>query len=308
VGPCDVEGVAIAHPASDGATDFYYRGAVEFSFDGIDEDASITLSNEAGTELAGATSWVGSKLVFQPNAPLTPDSNYFVALTHCAGTSNISFHTSMVGTALEGGPSELVGKTYVFDLDSGRFVAPAGVGSLLLGMLEQDLLLGVVGAIYELIEVTGAFSQTTSSAQDRCEASIDFPGAADFTAAPFFSIGPQDITFDVAGFETPLRHVQISGDFTSDGSQITEAIFTSELDARDWTGAFIAAGILDDADPGSVCATFSTFGVSCEACALDGAAYCVDIYIDQITADLDDQTLVVQDECDPEACETGCDE
>jgi len=30
--------------------------------------------------------------------------------------------------------------------------------------------------------------------------------------------------------------------------------------------------------------------------------------VDQITADYDDQTLVAQDECDPEACAEGCEE
>jgi hypothetical protein len=185
---CDVEGVAVAYPTSDGATDFYYRGAVEFAFDGMDDEATITVSDAGGNALEGGTSWVGNNLVFQPNAPLAAQSDYSATLSHCAGDSTVSFRTSDIGSALEGDASTLVGNTYVVSLEGARFVKPAGVGSLLLGMLEQDILLGVVSVSDTEIEMNGALSETTSSAQDRCEPSIDFPDAADFTGAPFFSI------------------------------------------------------------------------------------------------------------------------
>jgi hypothetical protein len=305
---CDVEGVAVAYPTSDGATDFYYRGAVEFAFDGMDDEATITVSDAGGNALEGGTSWVGNNLVFQPSAPLAAQSDYSATLSHCAGDSTVSFRTSDIGSALEGDASTLVGNTYVVSLEGARFVKPAGVGSLLLGMLEQDILLGVVSVSDTEIEMNGALSETTSSAQDRCEPSIDFPDAADFTGAPFFSIGPQDTTLSAGGYDVAISQLQIAGDFTSDGSQIGGAILSGEIDARDLVGALVGGGLLEEEDPDAVCDLIGTFGVACETCASDGADYCLAIYVDQITANADDQTLVAQEECDPEACAEGCEE
>jgi hypothetical protein len=305
---CDVEGVAVAYPSSDGATDFYYRGAVEFTFDGIDDEATITVSDAGGNALAGSTSWVGNNLVFQPSTPLAAQSDYSATLSHCAGDSTVSFRTSDIGSALEGDASDLVGNTYVIAFDGARFVKPAGVGSLLLGMLEQDILLGVISVSEDWIEMSGALSETDSSAQDLCEPSIEFPEPADFTSAPFFSIGPQDTTLSAGGFDVAINQLQIAGDFTADGSQIGGAILSGEIDARDLVGALVGGGLLEEEDPDAVCDLIGTFGVACEACASDGAAYCLAIYVDQITANRDPQTLVVQDACDPLACAEGCEE
>ena len=101
-----------------------------------------------------------------------------------------------------------------------------------------------------------------------------------------------------------IRHML----FTSDGSQISGAILSGEIDARDLVGALVGGGLLEEEDPDAVCDLIGTFGVSCEACASDGAAYCLAIYVDQITANYDDQTLVAQDACDPEACAEGCED
>jgi len=305
---CDVEGVAVAYPTSDGATDFYYRGAVEFTFDGVDDEATITVSDAGGNALEGATSWIGSNLVFQPSTPLAAQSDYSATLSHCAGDSTVSFRTSDIGTTLEGDAASLIGNTYVIAFEGARFVKPAGVGSLLLGMLEQDILLGVVSVSDTEIEMSGALSRTDSTAQDRCEPSIDFPDAADFTGAPFFSIGPQDTTLSAGGFDVAINQLQIAGDFTADGSQIGGATFSGEIDARDLVGALVSGGLLQEEDPDAVCDLIGTFGVSCEACSSDGANYCLAIYVDQITANLDDQTLVAQDACDPVACDEGCEE
>ncbi len=311
VGPaepaCDVEGTALGYPTADGATDFYYRGAVEFVFDGIDEDATIELADGAGAAVDGTTAWVDSNLVFSPAAPLAAQADYSATLTHCAGTSTVTFRTGTLGAALDDG-IDLVGNTYVVSLDGARFVKPAGVGSLLLGMLEQDILLGVVAVSDTEIQMMGAISQTDSTDQDMCEPSIDFPEAADFTSAPFFSIGPQDTTLSAAGYDISISDLNFAGDFTSDGGQIGGAILSGEIDARDLVGALVGGGLLEEEDPDAVCDLIGTFGVSCEPCASDSQAYCLSIYVDQITANVDDQTLVAQDECNPEECSEGCEE
>ena len=301
---CGVEGTALGYPSMDGASDFYYRGSVEFVFDGFDEGATIELTDGAGANVAGNTNWEGSSLLFAPSVPLAASTNYSATLTHCAGSASVSFRTSNLGSALEVDPSDLVGNTYVIELDGARVVQPAGVGSLLLGMFEQDILLGVTNASDTEIEMMGAISRDDSTAQDLCAPSTDFPQAADFTSAPFFSIGPQDTNL----YNISISQLNIAGDFTADGSQIDGAILSGEIDARDLVGALVSRGLLEEEDPNALCDLIGTFGVACEACATDGEPYCLSLYIDQITANLDDQTLIAQDECDPEACSDGCDE
>jgi hypothetical protein len=301
---CDVEGVSPVNPEADGA-EFYYRGHVQFVFDGIDEDATLTVTDGAGAAVDGSTSWDENTFSFAPSAPLANSTQYSATLIHCAGESTIGFMTGALGGDLAENV-DLTGKTYVVELDGARFVKPAGVGGLLMGLLEQNILLGVTEVTDSTIRMMGAISETDTIEQDRCEPSINFPEAADFTAAPFFSVGPQDTTLSAAGYDIVINNLMIAGDFSADASYIGGAILSGLLDARDLVDALVGGGLLEDDDPNAVCDLIATFGVACGPCP-DGENYCLEIYVDQITAQVDDQTLVAQDECDPDACAEGCD-
>ena len=301
---CEVEQVEPSYPEADGA-EFYYRGHVEFVFDGIDEDASLTLADGGGTAVDGTTSWEENKLSFAPAAPLAPSTGYVATLNHCAGESTIQFMTSPLGGALEDGV-DLVGKSYVVSLDSARFVKPAGVGGLLLGLLEQYILLGVSSVSDTEIQMLGAISKSKDDpSQDTCEPSINFPTAADFTTAPFFSVGPESTELSVAGVSVVINDLMIAGDFSADGSYIGGAILAGLLDARDLAGVLVDNGLIEDDDPGAVCDLIATFGVPCDACS-DGENYCLSIYVDQITAEEADESLISVDTCDVETCDAGC--
>ena len=303
---CEVEEVSPAYPEADGA-EFYYRGHVEFVFDGIDEDATITVTDGAGGAVDGSTSWEENKLSFAPTAPLAPSTQYSATLSHCGGDSTIGFMTGTLGSALDANV-DLTNKTYVVDLDSARFVKPAGVGGLLLGMLEQYILLGVTSVSDTEIQMLGAISKSKEDEnQDTCDPSINFPTAADFTTAPFFSVGPESTELSVAGISVVINDLMIAGDFASDGSYIGGAILAGLLDARDLAGVLVDNGLIEDDDPNAVCELIATFGVLCEACT-DGEDYCLSIYVDQITARESDQTLIQVDSCDAETCDEGCPE
>ena len=97
---CEVEKVEPSYEADGGN---YYRGHVEFVFDGEDEDATLTLADGAGTAVEGTTSWEDNKISFAPAAPLTPSTGYAATLTHCGGESTIQFMTTSLGTPLEDG-------------------------------------------------------------------------------------------------------------------------------------------------------------------------------------------------------------
>ena len=79
------------------------------------------------------------------------------------------------------------------------------------------------------------------------------------------------------------------------------------LDARDLAGVLVDNGLIEEEDPGAVCDLIATFGVLCEACS-DGEDYCLSIYVDQITAMEEDQTLLSVETCDVDTCDEGCDE
>jgi hypothetical protein len=306
---CAVNAVSPAYPSSDGQPDFYYRADVEFKFDGIDEDATLTVKDLAtGTDVAGTAVWTDSTLAFTPSAPFATANEFTATLSHCAGESSVGFTTSSLGSALEGDLSSLNGRTYKVGLDGARFVEPAGVGSLLLGLLEQDILLGVVSATDTELEMMGAISVDGGGEQDRCEPSIEFPEVADFTSSPFFQIGPQDTTLSAAGYDIQISQLRISGDFSTDGTYIGGAILSGEIDARDIVGALVGGGLLEEEDPQAVCDLIGTFGVACAECSSDGQAYCLNLYVDQITATEEVFALVAQDECDPDACTEGCEE
>jgi len=300
---CAVEGVALSNPETDGGA-LYYRAHVEFVFDGIDEDASITVSGSGGNAVNGTTSWDENKISFVPNAPFSPSTSYSATLTHCAGEATIGFRTTSIGAPLEAGVG-LVGKTYVVNLDTARFVKPAGVGSLLLGMLEQHLLLGVTAVSDTEIQILGASSKSKEDTeQNTCESSIDFPTAA--FSEPFFSVGPERTTLSVSGMDVVISDLILSGDFASDASYIGGAILAGLIDARDLAGVLVDNGLIEDEDPNAVCELIATFGVLCEACT-DGEDYCLSIYVDQITAMEDSQTLLEVETCDGDTCEEGCD-
>jgi hypothetical protein len=300
--------VGLANPASDEAADFYYRSAVEFEFiKNKDEDATIMLESAAGDRVDGAVGWSGSIISFTPSAPLANATTYSATLSHCAGSQDITFTTSALGGALEGGADSLVGMTYAVALDEARFVKPEGVGGLLGGLLTQDILIGVTEATDTDLKLIGALSQEGSTDQDMCEPSIDFPVAADFTTAPYFSIESDALSLSAGGFDISINDFTLAGDFSADGSMIGGAVLAGLIDARDLTGALIGAGLITDDDPQAVCDLISAFGVVCEACS-DGEDYCLTIHVDQIDAMSTGAELVAQDECNPDECSEGCDE
>ena len=289
--------------------DFYVRGTVDFKFTkDKDEEATVSLADASGAAVTGKNEWVGDTIRFTPDAPLNTGSAYEATLTHCGGVADVSFRTGDLGGALEDGPASLTGRTYAVALGEARFVKPEGVGSLLGGLLTQDILIGVTAADEAEISMMGALSLEGSLDQDRCEPSIEFPVAADFTEAPFFSINADELALSVSDFNVGIKDFTLSGTFAADGSYMGGAVLAGPLDARDLVEALIGGGILEEgSDATAVCDLISAFSVNCEACS-DGEEYCLSIHVDQIMADETGSELVAQDECDPEACAEGCDE
>ena len=84
---------------------------------------------------------------FTPNAPLQPSTAYVANLTYCGSETPVAvgFSTSDLGTAADD-VTVFEGKTYSLDLSSGNFVQPAGVGDLIGGLLENNILVFVIAS------------------------------------------------------------------------------------------------------------------------------------------------------------------
>ncbi|MBN2798304.1 MAG: Ig-like domain-containing protein [Deltaproteobacteria bacterium] len=291
---CDIS-VASTFPAAD-ATGVYYRTTVEATFSEVDDTATMTVTGPDG-EVAGTTMWIDETLVFTPNAPLAASTSYTMNIHFSCGDPTVSFTTSEVGTALEA--SALLEKTYNLDLASGRFIKPEGVGSILgQYMADTVILLGVQGSDATTINMMGAMGVDGAdpAEQDACVPTIPFP-VADFTANPYFEVGPETTTLTVSSYSVTIEDLFVSGAFAPDGSYIAGATLAGIIDTRPLVPLVDPEGA-----PGTICDLAGAMGISCEECG-DGEPYCLSIEVDSMSAaQVAGLTLVQIDEV-PAECE-----
>lgn len=279
---------------TNGETDAYYRTDIEFQLSDVDPgNPSISLADAAGTAVDGSTSLSedGKTVYFYPSAPLEPETSYTATLSYCTGDASIEFTTSSLGKPLT---TDIVDKAYIVDLDGARFLEPAGVADLLLGQLSNSILLGVVATSPDL-QMIGALSVDGGTEQDTCTPTIDFP-PADFSESPYFAIGPQTTIISAAGYDIQIDNLEISGTFAADGSYFGGGVLAGQLDAR--ALAPLVADLLGTDDPDTICATLVGFGVECKTCDSDGADYCIDVLVDDLTATELSSSLVVRTDAD----------
>jgi hypothetical protein len=258
------------------AFDAYYRGDIEFILSDADPTATID------TDIPGTLAVLddGERIVWQPSAPLQPNTEYTVTLNYCGGSAPLSFTTSSLGSPIEDGV-DLVGKSYAINLASARITKPAGIGDVLGGYLTQSIIVGVTDVSDTSIQMVGALAKEGSNppAQDFCDPSIPFP-EADFTAAPFFSIGPEDTRIAVAGFDITIGQLVIEGTLASDASSFSGGVLSGTIDTRP------LAPLLDDSgDPNAICELAANFGATCEACPDGSGTYCLTLVADQLVGE-----------------------
>lgn len=276
-----------------GASDFYYRGYVEFQLSEADDTAKVT-SDIAGTQTMSDD---GKTIYYTPSAPLEPDTSYTVTLTYCGGVVPLDFTTSSLGKDIE--PSVLVGKTFALDLAKANIVEPAGVGAALSSLLTTKVLAGVVSADASKVQMIGAIATDGTTDQDFCNPSIPFP-EADFTEAPYFKIGPADTTLSISGAEILVQDLEITGTFASDATSFGGGTLKGTIDARDIAAALPDLGY----DAAGLCDLIAGFGASCVACS-DQEPYCLGLVADSIVADGVSGTLMEVADKDCPGCEDG---
>ena len=279
--------ISNTYPTSD-AANFYILDSVEFTLSAEDPSASLSLTGPNG-DVAGSSAVNGTKVTFTPDAALAPSSAYTASLSYCNSEDpvDVAFSTSDLGEELT---VSLIGKTYAVDLASGNFVQPPGIGSLLGGLFENNILLSVT-AEGDTLEFIGALSEEGNTTQDTCsETFADFP-SAEFTNAPMFEVPEADLSLSISGFSATIYSLAVSGTFAADGSYFGGGELSGELDARQLVE--IVGGLMDGVESADdVCGLVAGFGVSCSECSSDGEAYCVNLEVNRLVANETGETLI----------------
>ncbi len=200
-----------------------------------------------------------------------------------AGDGGFGDGGSADGGAGDGGASlDPTGNVYQLDLASGTWTEPAGVSALLSSEIGVDLLLEV-RSVDPGLEIRSGWTDDTLLAQDTCVETVDFP-SADIDLLPAFEVGPTSMSLAVSGYEAPIQQVVITGGFDLTGSAIDDAALTAEIDFRKWKA--LLKDLLGSGDPADMCDLIAGFGLSCDACASDGKAYCIPVAVESIPAEL----------------------
>jgi len=274
---------------ADGTNDAFYLSTIELRFSTIVGDETVELS-QGGVPVSGTTTVDGERVVFTPDAPLSPSTTYEARYTWCAGTGALdtSWTTSEVGDPVNA--NSLVGRTYELDLANGRWVEPLGIGSMLGGLLGDEAhgFIGVTQATSSEISFMAAPSDGNGN-QDFCATTYDFPVASDFTANPAFLVEADALDLVVDGLNLTLEDMAFSGAFSPDGSYIDGVMAAGTIDVN----------VLTDLVGDDPCDLLAAVGVACEECSDGSGPHCLSVLVDSLTApEVPGVTLVQQTTAD----------
>ncbi len=260
---------------SDAESEAFYKTSVEFKLVTAETDATISVTDSAGADVAGTTEVDGTTVRFTPSTGFASGETYTATLDYSCADATISFSTDpAVGTPIAD-PSTLVGNVYTLPLTEGRFVEPPGVGDLLGGLLTVNVLIEVAEASATEIRMMGAISMDGNpNAQDLCTETIDFPTAADFSGNPFFAIGPEDTTLNVSGVSVTVDDLSITGAFSNDGTSMEGASLAGVIDTRP----------LEPLVGADACELLAGFGIPCIPCPSGDGDFCLALEVQDMTA------------------------
>ncbi len=310
----DCDGMArILSPVSDGQTDFYFLDDIAFEVNKGEGEALITVVDAEGEPVLGST-WIDpivqregwSRVVFTPDAPLSPNTEHAATLSYCGGAPAVEFSTSALGTPIES-PEILSGRRYAIDLSEARVIRPGQVAQALLSLVDHNLLVQIEHA--EATEITlslGAANKVTGI-QDTCIPTLSVNVDVDLNGAPTISVGPMDVEFELAGYNVTLYAAMVDATFAADGSHFAGGRMAGMLDARDVVDALAGRDILPADEPEAICDLLNGLGLACTACA-DGAPLCLEMEIDGVHGVWSDRGVESVDDFDcHEDCEDSCD-
>jgi len=280
----------------DGTPDVFFASTIELTLSALDGTETIDVTDAAGNAVAGTTATDGNTIIFTPDGGLASSTTYNVSYGWCNGPTDVSWSTSLVGDPAT--PADLIDRTYLLDLASGRWVQPEGIGSMIGGLIgdEAQVFIGVTDATDTEVSLMGAVGDG-SGGQDICTETFDFPIAADFSGNPLFSVESDALELAVAGYDVEIEDLVISGAFAPDGSLIAGAVLEGTLDVN------LLAGVVGD-DP---CALLVAVGVTCEECSDGTGPHCLSVVVQDMTAEELPGVTLVPRTADDVAADPQCD-
>jgi hypothetical protein len=304
--PCGIDIEPIRPVAGD--EDAYYRADIEFLLSQPDPEAVVGLRTDPGKNIDGdpiaGKQWtsIDERIVyFTPNDPLALNTDYRSEIDWCGGRQTIPFHTSRIGTPVEA-PKDLLGTVWKIDMGAGRWIEPrAAMDGIITNYLQSTILVSVDLVTEDWIQIEGARA-LEHGLQDVCAATTDF-SAANFTENPYFSAGPEVLTFIVADTKLVLENAEIEGAFTADGSGFEWVEVKGVFDSRPLDVPLKGKDSL-----GAACDAARLAGSECIPCASDGEPYCLALHVDEISATFSGASVrpIAEDCSDPECKSAEC--
>ena len=265
--------VVVATWPENGRLNAFYRTTIEFFLNPAPTGSEVLIVADNGVPVPGSTVHHSDRVEFVPDDPLNANTTYSVELQDCP-PSVVTWSTSPTGAPID--PTTAIGTVYAVDLDSGRWIEPPGVGSLLTGYLTVDVMVGIEDADASALTVLGGVSEEGTQNQDLCSETVMFP-PADFTDNPYFELGPSDIAIGVLGTSIDMYDLFLSGAFRPDFTGMEGATLEGQLDTRGLVPLVDPFG-----PPDAVCTLLVTFGVTCGPCVSGVGDYCVDAVVDDL--------------------------
>jgi hypothetical protein len=281
---CDIT-VDDTWPAS-GTTDFYFRDSIEFTLSEPDPNAEIIFSR-SGVQ---TTEDDGLRIVFMPDQPLPPSTDFEVALDYCHGSPTIEFSTSELGGSLEN-PLDIEGMTYRVDMDSARYLDNPGVADFLMGWLSRDLLFQINEIEDGGMNVRLAIAtDDESDEQDLCFRSFDIEGMELDGSDLLFSA--DDVLFAFYAGSLQVGDFELQATVAPDLSWLGGAEFSGWVNVTDFAAAL---DLIGDED---ICDIIDNLDATCEPCPSDSSQSCVTLSGDRIIAHAVDIDLELIEERD----------
>lgn len=283
-----------------GQTGVYYRSPLSFTLSESDDSAWVTLSQD-GADVAGMVSVEDLALTFTPDDPLLPNTEYVATLVSCGSNAEMNFTTSDLGSPLT---QAIVANTFAVDPDSGRILAPKGGEAIVSAALGGVVLMGVIAEGAEL-EMEAALSKVGNTDQDTCNRTVLLPGA-DFSESPYFEMPASDLVLAIGSQEVVINDLAIAGTFRADGSGFEGGTLSAELDLRE-IGPILGEPLSENT-PEELCEMLDDLDISCAPCKVDQVEFCVDVKLDQVSADRSDQPIesILSADCHQD-CALSCD-
>lgn len=259
-----------------GATAADLASPIRFTIARADPTATITTTIPGTQVVETQADGLTTDVLWVPDAPLSPDTDYRLELGWCDGVAALDFHTLALGAAPD--TAQLATRSWAIFLQNGRVAQPAEAGDAVVEQLVLPaILLSVTSVEGTAIHLRAGLSTAMAATgpQNWCAATMEMVG--DYSLAPYFIVTADEMALPVNDEVTTIRDVRITGTFADDGSRIDHLTLWGQIDVRQGS---TSTGYTPDELCTSV---MPQLGVYCEPCA-DSLKYCMTLGFDEITA------------------------